>query len=528
MASFIDDINRNMLPLWRSYDDTSLVRELEFTGQKVLPVRFERYGDFKGAWDNKHSIISAADLVNAAVASGKSNSPEALSAAEFMLGHQQDCSPLAIDVAHSIIEHGKVQSNIELPNKIPEFEERAGALIKGLTDQENKTKARIGLLRRQIHNHCYNPILYCELSRCYATLGYNKKAEQYMDYAVYLAPQSRYIVRNAVRLYIHVKEIGKAKRVIFNSGLINNDPWIISAEIALESLFGKNSRYVLKGRQLVFSGDISAFSCSELCFSICNVDREYGKRKDVRKMFYRGIEDPNDNSLAQAAFFAKNDNDFNVDLAKFDNLKHKNEADMRKSFGTGDYEGAFISSLLWMQDYRFEHRPIEYAFIISCDFLKKYDYAISIIKKSLEANPKDPVAVNNLAYALGLSGHTNEAEQALSTIDIKKIPKENNQNYICLAATWGLVEYRKGEIDAGREMYNLAIQAAKKLGDDNLIVKARLNMIREEIRSSNVVDEKLLNEMESLRIGCNAETQQLKKDILAEAEKKKNQKTVNE
>ena len=520
MASIIDDDNRNMFPLWRSYDDPSLLREIDFTGKKVLPVRFERYDDFKGAWDNKHSIISAADLVNAAVASDKSDSPEALSAAEYMLSHQQECSPLAIDVAQSIIEHGKVQNNIELPNKKPNFEERVGALILGLTNQENETKARIGLLRRQIHGHCNNPIAYCELSRCYSSLGYDKKAEQYMDYAVYLAPQSRYIVRNAIRFYIHVKEIGKAKRAIFNSGLINNDPWIISAEIALESLFGKNSRYVLKGRQLVFSDNISPFSCSELCFSICNVDREYGKRKDVRKMFYRGIVDPNDNSLAQAAFYAKNDKDFNVDLNKFDRLNHKHEADMRKSFGLGDYQEAFISSLLWIQDYRFDHRPIEYAFIISCDFLKKYDYAISIIKKSLETNPKDPVAVNNLAYALGLSGQTNEAEQALSTIDINKIPKDNNQNYICLAATWGLVEYRKGEIESGREMYNLAIQAAKKLGNENLIVKAKLNMIREEIRSSNTVDEKLLKEMESLRTDGNTETQQLKKDILVEVDKK--------
>lgn len=524
MASFIDDLYRNMLPLWRSYDDTSLVRELEFTGHRILPVRFDRYGDFKEAWDNKHTIISAADLVNAAVASGNTSGPETLSAAEFMLHHQQECSPLAIDVAKSIIEPREIQNDIETSKKKPTFEERVSDLISGLTNQENETKARIGLLRKQIYNHCYNPIAYCELSRCYASLGYDKKAEQYMDYAVFLAPQSRYIVRSAVRFYIHIKEFGKAKKAIFHSGLINNDPWVMSAEIALESLMGKNSRYIIKGRQLVFSGDISPFSCSELCFSICNVDKAYGKRKDVRRMFYRGIEDPNDNSLAQATFFAKNDDDFIVDLAKFNSLKHKNEADMRKSFGMGDFEGAFVSSLLWMQDYRFEHRPIEYAFIISCDFLKKYEYAISIINKSLKTNPKDPVSVNNLAYALGLSDRTSEAEKALSAIDIKKLPKDNNPNYICLAATWGLVAYRKGETNAGREMYNLAIQAAKKLGDDNLMVKAKLNMIREEIRSSVEVDEKLLKEMESLRTEGNAETQQLKKDILVEVDKKKGSK----
>ena len=38
MASFIDDIRRNMLPLWRNYGDALLTRELEFTGHRALPV----------------------------------------------------------------------------------------------------------------------------------------------------------------------------------------------------------------------------------------------------------------------------------------------------------------------------------------------------------------------------------------------------------------------------------------------------------------------------------------------------------
>ena len=520
MASFIDDFRRNMLPLWRNYNDTFLAKELDYTGHKKLPVRFDRYGDFRAAWKNKHTIITAADLVNAAVASGNKQRLDVINAAEFMLNHQEECSPLAIDVAHSIVDIND-SSQVSDVVRGPSFEERADGLIRGLVDQETETKALIGFLRSQVHEHCNNPIQYCELARCYANLGMDKKAERYMDYAVSLAPQSRYIARSAARFYVHIKDLDKAKRVLIASGLVKFDPWVMAAEIAVESLMEKSSRYITMGRQLVFSDNVSAFSSSELCFAICNEDKKSGKRKDARKMYDRGILDPNDNSLAQAEFFAKDDANLNIDLSLYHNIDHKNEAETRKFFSQGKYEDAFISSMMWMQDYRFEHRPIDFAFNISCDYLKRYDYAIAIVRRYLNTSPNDPAAINNLAYALGLSDKTEEAEAVLSKIEIKASPTGDNTNGICLIATCGLIEFRKGNVESGRDLYNKAISIAKRRGDKKLLAKARLNMIREEVHSADNIDEKLLKEMEELDTGNRAETEQLKRDILAEVEKNK-------
>ena len=237
-------------------------------------------------------------------------------------------------------------------------------------------------------------------------------------------------------------------------------------------------------------------------------------------MFEKGIIDPNDNSLAQAEFFAKEDLNINLDLSSYNRIAHKNEADTRKSLSLGKYEDAFISSLKWMQDYRFEHRPIEFAFGISCDYLKKYDYAIEVVRSFIKSNPKDPAAINNLVYALGLSDRVEEAEHELSKIDFRLYKNENTNNGICMVATCGLVEYRKGNVEEGRNLYNMAISAANKR-DKKLAAKARLNMIREEIRAVDEYDEKLLNEMETLSTGSKIETEQLRKDILKEVEKKK-------
>lgn len=521
MASYIDDLKRNMLPLWRSYGDSVKSRELDFTGRVSLPVRFDSLEDIEDVWKFKHSIVTAADLLNVAVVSDNTEHIEVKKAAEFLISHSDECSPLALDIANSIIEpKNKPIVDVSLTSK-KSFNETAKELINGLQKQEDKTKACIGLLRKQVHEHCYNPIAYCELARCYANLGMDQKAEKFMDYAVYLGPNSRYISRCAVRFYTHIRKYDKAKRVLINNGLLKSDPWIMSAEIAVESVIGKTSRYIKVGRQLVLSGNVSSYSSSELCFAICIEDRKSGSRKDAKKMYEKGIVDPNDNSLAQAEFFAKEDSNIKLDISSYHNVSHKNEADTRKAFGQGKYQEAFISSLKWMHDYRFEHRPIEFAFNISCVYLKQYDMAIDVVDRFLASNPTDASAINNIVYALGLSDRIEEAEERLNSVNLKRYLSENSTTAICLAATCGLLEYRKGNIQEGRELYNLSIDAANKQKLKDLAAKARLNMIREEVRAVDNYDKSMLNEMNSLNAGSVAETEQLKKDILEEVEKKK-------
>lgn len=522
MASIIDDIRRNMLPLWRSYEDTAQAKELNYTGSVILPVGFNRFEFFRQQWEAKPSVVSAADLINIGVVSGQKNLSVVMNAAEYLLNHPEQSSRLALDVARSIAIM-PTQPLVETNSIVPSFSEIVTNLIDGLETQETDLKARIGVLRRQVHEHPYNPISYCELARCYASLGLDEKAKLYMDYAVYLAPHSRYISRCAARFYVHINDYERAKKVLISNGRISNDPWLMSAEIAVESVMERSSRYVKIGRQLVFSGDVSPYSSSELCFAICNEDREAGKRKDARKMFEKGLVDPNDNCLAQAQFFAKEDENINLDIASFKGIVHKYEADTRKALIAGQYQDAFVSSLKWMHEYRFEHRPIEFAFGISCDFLKEYDYAINIVKRYLNTAPKDQIAINNLIYALGLSDRVEEAEYYMQRIDLDQYKKEDNSpNGICLLATCGLIEYRKGHIEDGRELYNKAIEVAKKRKDKKLADRARLNMIREEVHCVEDYDTKLLSEMETLNTGSKLETEQLKKDILLEVEKKNN------
>ena len=341
-----------------------------------------------------------------------------------------------------------------------------------------------------------------------------------MNGAVQLAPHNRFVSRCAARFFVHIGDTSRARKILNNNGWINNDPWLLAAEIAVTSVMKRSSKHINAGRKLVLSDNYSPYSSSELCFAICKEDHKAGKRKDWQQMFGMGLREPNDNSLAQAEYIAKAESKRLFDYGQFGAITHKDEADTRNYIVMGNFEEAFLSSIHWMREFRFSSEPVSFAFDLSCTFLKKYDYSAAIIRRWLDMNSQDFVMTNNLIYALGLSDKTEEAEQYYSKINVERRLKENVDNGICLLATKGLIEYRKNNIDEGRAYYQLSIDTAKRLRKKNLADKARLNMIREEVHCCDDYDPNIINELDSLNTGFDDETEQLKKDIRAEVELK--------
>lgn len=521
MASYLDDQKRNIIPLWRNYGDTALANELAFTGHSSLPIRFERFDDYVEKWQVKQSVNSATDLINAAIISDQQHLPDVKKAAELVCSSGNLCSPIAMNLASTILERPTQTDNQPVLQEM-DFDTKARLLIDSLKEQDQVMEAQIGFLRRQLHEYCNNPIAYCDLARCHASMGMNDKARKEMLCAVQLAPHSRYVTRSAARFFIHIGEPDMAKKILMGNGWVKSDPWIMAAEIAVESVMDRSSRLIKIGRTMVLSGDVSAFSSSELCFAICKEDWKAGKQKDGRKMFSKGMRDPNENCLAQAEFFAKDDANLRMDFAEYDQIMRKSEADTRNFYSGGLYNQAFLSAMEWMKDYRFSHEPKAFAFHISCIYLKKYDYAVDVAKHWLKYYPDDFPMINDIAYALSLDNKVEEAEYYLTQVSLEKQMKTEPSNAICLIATYGLLQYRKGKIEEGRKLYNTAIGIAKKLKIDELATKARLNMIREEVRGVENFDESLLNEMENLTLSSKTETMRLRKDIMEEVWKKKN------
>jgi tetratricopeptide (TPR) repeat protein len=114
----------------------------------------------------------------------------------------------------------------------------------------------------------------------------------------------------------------------------------------------------------------------------------------------------------------------------------------------------------WLRDQPFSKRPAVFTSYVA-SLIEDYEKSISILKKSLNANPDDPTLINNLAFALGSANRLDEAENALRQIDIAEM---KGLPAITLAATAGLLLFRSGSPDRGRDLYNLAISRASEQG----------------------------------------------------------------
>jgi hypothetical protein len=103
-----------------------------------------------------------------------------------------------------------------------------------------------------------------------------------------------------------------------------------------------------------------------------------------------------------------------------------------------------------------------------------------VAKLGLASHPNDAHLLNNILYSLCLQNKLDEAD-----ILFKKVRKEDlnslNETGICLTATKGLYFFRKGIPDAGRKLYQEAIQLADTLHQNYLFASALINYTREEI-----------------------------------------------
>jgi len=78
--------------------------------------------------------------------------------------------------------------------------------------EENKKRAKS--LRLRSKEELHNPFVWVDLARAYENLGVREKAERMMRVALTLAPEDRFVLRSAARLYFHHDEFEQAHRVI--------------------------------------------------------------------------------------------------------------------------------------------------------------------------------------------------------------------------------------------------------------------------------------------------------------------------
>lgn len=512
MANFLEQKERRVIPNWRNFIATVKSEELKYS-YIINKVKVSNALSIKGyidTWKFDKSISVAGDLISAAYVNNLLTDNEVNEAAKFIISNVKNSAKPAIDLAHIILQDKTDYATTE------EFVQSFDDLL-----PIQYYRKLIAKYRELINNYPYNPILYVDIARIYSIIGIKDKAIKNILIALDLAKNNRFVLRAASRLFSHFDEVEWIHRIFKNSDIINNDPWIISTEIALSSLLKKSSKYIKTGFKILESDNYNNSSLSELSSSLGTIELLNGSFRKARKLFRKSLMSPNDNSLAQIEWINSNYKLVDdIDPSSYGVLNNY-EAMALNKYTNGEYEDAFKYSIDWFLDLPFSMRSVKFGGYIANSFLNDTSSAIRIYKAGLSAHAGNPEIINGLAYAFAIENKCDEAETYFRQID-NSIEKTNS-TLICLTATWGLILFRRGNIPDGKIFYEDAIKKAESINNDQLIWLAKLNYVRELILSKSSPLEKISKLLDVPDNTIYENINRMKKEIIDLFEKNKYQ-----
>jgi tetratricopeptide (TPR) repeat protein len=341
---------------------------------------------------------------------------------------------------------------------------------------EGEDEPSVRRIRERLKDEPRNAILWVELSRLYTAVAKRARALECMRVAVALAPDSRFVVRAAARLFLHEGESEAALRVIRGASGVRRDPWLLAAEIATTSALKAPSLLAKVGRGRNEDSALSQFERTELASALGTLEVENGRIRRARQLFRQALIAPNENSVAQVEWANREIGGLDV-AGRFPEVPCLHEARAQVSLASGNWKLAISYGREWLRDQFFSRHPAVFTSYVS-SLVENYQDSIEILRGSLRVNPGDSMLLNNLAFSLASDDKVPEAIQILRVADYRDA---GGASGVTLAATHGLVCYRVGEAERGRSLYRLAMERAVAFGAQKYKVMAELYMAREEL-----------------------------------------------
>lgn len=512
----IEPPRRKVIPNWRYFNNTLNLGELTaYESLNLRDVDLYPIDNYINDWMDSKSVYRASDLISAAIVNSQKSNPYVVDAAKFLLTIPDKTNLVQRQTAQFVIDG--TEEN-ECNKSIVRLQNDALEKLKTASDI-HKT---IHSLRILAHAYPYNPIIYVDMARAYVIIGQKEKAEKLIRMALYLDSKNRFVARAAARFFIHIGDNERAADIIKRTGFSKYDPWLMASDISIAMMRGKRSGNIKKGQQMVFSDKYTAFSISELSSALGTVEMEDGTRKKSRDLFNRSLVDPNDNSLAQAEWVVIASQ---LPIAIRPNImvKCNFESLVYKALEQNDIESSMNNVIDWICDMPFSLKPVMIGYDISTTFLRNYNLSSKILDIGLKSHPNDPWMLNNRAYVNARTNNVKEAEK-----DMEKLEHYNgtltDSMTICKEATKGLIAYRNKDQETGARLYQQAMILADNLTENSeeVKLKAKINMLREELIYSKYSNYSILEELERLHIPeKNKGLMLLKEEIFAEMEEKK-------
>ena len=474
MSTLINDEERRMVPRWRSSIDAAALGETApFKARSETPdaETSDPLLKLKQDWQTRRGIAYANDLISAAIAMQRPE--EASDAARFILEHSDETTRSAAELANTVLHQG--------------WGRKPYAPVLTTAEQAAANTKR---LRYTLSRWPDNPVGWTDLARNLTILGSHEKAERAMRVALGLAPNHRFTLRAGARFFQIYQEPERALALLRGRDVTSEDPWLLSAEIALSRIVGRQPLSVRKARELLSNDRLHPFHTSELAASLATLDFESGSDRQAKKRFSLALRSPTENTVAQASWAERH----RLNLGLSDDLARRpsaHEALAWQAYLAGGWEVASAAAWQWLADEPFSSRPARFGSYLSAVVLARYPEAIQFSEIALRAKPRQFGLLNNIAFSYASNNDPVQAKHYLERVQVDGLkPRER----IVLTGTYGLVEYRSGNVARGRQLYSRAVSEARRQGDDNLLVSALVFFAREEAGLNGHLFEELLSE----------------------------------
>jgi tetratricopeptide (TPR) repeat protein len=446
-------LDRMLLPRWRTWRDTLSLGELQ-------PVPTSEHVPLSPPLRTVHDWVQsggrnrAVELVADALVAGFMDLPEAIQAARE-LTDEPTAAPMQVMLAREYLGD-------------PNAERKSDRLDAGAGERAPR---RIATLRSIVRREPRNAVRWVDLGREYLVLGLAEQAEKCIRVALKLQPETRFVLRSAAHLFVHLGDTRAAQRAL-EQPVASTDPWLLSTRIAL----AEGGPGVRIARQMLADFDLPEWHAGELAGALATLDLSAGKDRSGRALLRRALRQPTENVLAHAVWVADRSGLADIRIVSGKGPQRQYEALARTFARDGRWADASAASRQWLADQPFS---LDAATSATYNALEDEDFAIAATQanEGLRANRNDATLLNNRAFALANLGDIEAA-----TDDLLRLSKLNVEPICrcCATATAGLVLFRTGDHDEGRRLYESAIDGLRRQRMPDLVARAAAYLAFEE------------------------------------------------
>ena len=443
MAGYRADLDRRVVPRWRRFDESLWRGELDpsIPPQERVSTSGDPLARKLADWFRHRTVAHASDVAGAALVLGRPE--DAREPAEFLLRTEDGVSQWAKELASHVLT-GYSANTPHLPSETT----------------RQMLHREVHSLRKRVRREPRDSVRWVDLALAYATLGLDAKASENMNVAVHLAPNNRFVVRSASRLFVHLKEPDRAHELVLKSDQTPHDPWLLAAEVAVGSIAERTPRFVKQATRTIADQVFPPAQISELAAAAATVELRAGSIRKAKRLFRKSLEEPTENSVAQARWAARMHSVLNYGDSMPRTLGAF-EAESWRLYENSQWQEALYQSKLWQFDQPFSSRPGCHGSFIACVAMRDYVAGEKIARDALVANRDDFTLLNNLTFSLINQDRFLDASKVLSKLENTQLSTPES---IVLEATSGLLDYRNGNYLSGHQKYLSARERARTKG----------------------------------------------------------------